>query len=148
MSEHPKQVSLFFEAAHCMSSEVIDNLQFMSSTSVRSTAIMRYWMKKTTNATFGIDKGELVQVAFLQIHCGDGAHLQVLLGSLTGVSLVHFFLICSVLFSNSSGICRTLQAMDNRSGLPVLILSIAMHVSSVQPILSCESRYVESFRKR
>ena len=32
-------------------------------------------MKKTTNATFGIDKGELVQVAFLQIHGGDGAHL-------------------------------------------------------------------------
>ena len=26
MSEHPKQVSLFFEAAHCMSSEVTDNL--------------------------------------------------------------------------------------------------------------------------
>ena len=26
MSEHPKQVSLFFEATHCMSSEVIDNL--------------------------------------------------------------------------------------------------------------------------
>ena len=26
MSEHPKQVSLFFEAAHYMSSEVIDNL--------------------------------------------------------------------------------------------------------------------------
>ena len=26
MSEHPKQVSLFFEAAHCMSPEVIDNL--------------------------------------------------------------------------------------------------------------------------
>ena len=27
-------------------------------------------------------------------------------------------------------------------------LFIAMHVSSVQPILSCESRYVECFRKR
>ena len=105
-------------------------------------------MKKTTNATFGIDKCELVQVAFLQIHGGDGAHLLVLLGSLTGGSLVHFFLICSVLCSISSDICRTLQAMDNRSGLPVLILSIAMHVSSVQPTLSCESRYVESFRKR
>ena len=26
MRKHPKQVSLFFEAAHCMSSEVIDNL--------------------------------------------------------------------------------------------------------------------------
>ena len=57
MSEHPKQVSLFFETAQCMSSGVIDNLKLMSSTSVRSTATMRYWMKKTTNATFGFDKG-------------------------------------------------------------------------------------------
>ena len=36
---------------------------------------MRYWMKKKTNATFDIDKGELVQVALLQIHGGDGAYL-------------------------------------------------------------------------
>ena len=42
----------------------------MSSTNVHSTATMRYWMKKTTNATFDIDKGELVQVALLQIHVG------------------------------------------------------------------------------
>ena len=61
-----------------MSLEVIDNLQFMSSTSIRSTATMRYWMKKTTNATFGIDKGESVQVALLQIHGGDGAYLLLL----------------------------------------------------------------------
>ena len=58
-----------------MSSEVIDNLYFMSSTSVHSTATMRCWMKKTTNATFDIDKEELVQVALLQIHGGDGAYL-------------------------------------------------------------------------
>ena len=45
------------------------------STSLDSTATMRYWMKKTTNATFGIDKGELVQVALLQIHGGHGAYL-------------------------------------------------------------------------
>ena len=38
----------------------------MSSTSFHSTATMRYWKKKT-NATFGIDKKELVQVARLQI---------------------------------------------------------------------------------
>ena len=75
MSERPKQVSLFFEAAHFMSSEVIDMLKFMNSASVHSTATMRYWMKKTTNATFGIDKEELVQVALLQIHGGDGAYL-------------------------------------------------------------------------
>ena len=51
-------------------------------------------MKKTTNATLGTDTGELVQVALLQIHGGDVAYL--LLGSLIGVSLMHFFLICSV----------------------------------------------------
>ena len=77
-------------------------------------------MKKTTNATFGIDKGELVHVALLQIHGGHGAYLSVLLGSLIGVSLVHFFQICSVLYTNSSDACRTLQAMDNRSDFPVL----------------------------
>ena len=54
---------------------------------------MRYWKKKA-NATFGIDKEELVQVALLQIHGGDGAYSQVLLGSL--ISSVHFCLICSV----------------------------------------------------
>ena len=45
----------------------------MSSTSFHSTATMRYWMKKTTNAIFGIDKEELVQVALLQILRGDGS---------------------------------------------------------------------------
>ena len=78
-------------------------------------------MKKTTNATFDTDKGELVQVALLQIHGEDGAFLSVLLGILIGVSLVHFFLICSVLYTNSSDICRTLHVMDNRCGLTVLI---------------------------
>ena len=39
------------------------------------TATMRWWMKKTTSGTFGIDKGELVQVALLQTHGGDGAYL-------------------------------------------------------------------------
>ena len=53
-------------------------------------------MKRTMNATFGIDKEELVQVALLQIHHEDGAYLSVLLGSLIGVSPVHFCLICSV----------------------------------------------------
>ena len=70
---------------------------FMSSTSVHSTATMRYWMKRTTNATFGIDKEELVQVALLQIH---GAYLLVLLESLIGVSSVHFCLVCLVWFSS------------------------------------------------
>ena len=45
----------------------------VSSTSFRSTATMRYWKKKKTNATFGIDEKELVQVAVLQIRGGDGS---------------------------------------------------------------------------
>ena len=53
-------------------------------------------MKKTTIATFGIDKEELVQVALLQIQGGDGAYLSVLLGSLIRVSSVHFCLICAL----------------------------------------------------
>ena len=52
-------------------------------------------MKKKTNATSGIDKGELVQVVLLQIHSGHGAYFSMLFGSLIGVSL-HFFWICSV----------------------------------------------------
>ena len=35
---------------------------------------MRYWMKKT-NATFGIDEKELVQVGLLLILGGDGSYL-------------------------------------------------------------------------
>ena len=50
-------------------------------------------MKMTTNVTFDLDNEELVQVAFLQFHGGDGAYLQVLLGSLIGVSSVQFCLI-------------------------------------------------------
>ena len=75
------------------------NLKNMSSTSVHSTATMRYWMKRTTNAIVGIDRKELVQVALLQIQGGDGAYLLVLLGSLIGVSSVHFRLICSVRYT-------------------------------------------------
>ena len=73
MSNRPKQVSLFFYVAHSMSSEVIDILEFMNSTSVHSTATMRYWMKRTTNAIFGIDIEDFVPVALLQMYGGDGA---------------------------------------------------------------------------
>ena len=45
----------------------------MSSTSFHSTAAMRYWKEKKTNATFGIDEKGLVQVALLQIRGGDGS---------------------------------------------------------------------------
>ena len=57
-------------------------------------------MKKTTNATFGSDRRESVQVALLQIHGGDGAYLKVLLGSLTGASSVHSCPICSVRYTS------------------------------------------------
>ena len=44
---------------------------------------------------------------------------------------MHFFLICSVLYTNTFDICRALLAMDNRSSCANL--SIAMHVSIVLP---------------
>ena len=47
----------------------------MSSTSFHSTATMRYYSKKKTNATIGIDEKELVQVALHQIRGGDGSYL-------------------------------------------------------------------------
>ena len=61
--------------------------------------------------------------------------------------IVHFCLICSVRYT-SYFISRTPQRMGNKKGFPVLISSISMHFSSVQQILSCESRHVESFKKR
>ena len=88
----------------------------MSSTSVHSTA---------TNATFGIDKEELVQVALLQIHGGDGAYLVMLLENLIGVSSVHFCPICLVRFSSFSYISHTPQRMGSRCGLPVPIYPLA-----------------------
>ena len=45
-------------------------LKNMNSTSFHSIATMRYWKRKKTNATFGIDEKGLVQVALLQIHGG------------------------------------------------------------------------------
>ena len=50
----------------------------MSLASGHSTATMMCWMKKTTNATYGIDEKGLVQVAHLQIHGEDGASLLLL----------------------------------------------------------------------
>ena len=44
----------------------------MGSTSFYPTATVK---KKKTSATFGIYGKELVQVALLQIHGGDGAYL-------------------------------------------------------------------------
>ena len=78
-------------------------------------------MKRTTNATFGTDGKELVQVALLQIHGGDGAYLSVLPGSLIGVSSVHFCLICSMRYTSFSEISRTPQKMGNWSGFLLLI---------------------------
>ena len=73
-----QQVDLFFEAAHIMSSEVIDILQFMSSTRGQSTATMMCWMKKTTNAVTDTARKDSVQVALLQTHGEDGASLLML----------------------------------------------------------------------
>ena len=70
-----KQVALFRDAAHFMSSEVLDFDEFMSCTSGHSTATMMCWMKKTTDAISDTGRKESVQVALLQIHGGDGAYL-------------------------------------------------------------------------
>ena len=109
----------------------------MSSTSVQST-----------NATFGIDRKELVQVALFQIHDGDGAHLVVLLGCRIGGSSVHLFLICSVRYTSFSKISRTPQRMGNRNGFPVLICPSRCTSPRSSQFSSCESRYVESRRNR
>ena len=47
-------------------------LKKMSSNNFLSTVTMKYWKKKT-NATFGIDEKELIQVSPLQIRGGDGS---------------------------------------------------------------------------
>ena len=56
-------------------------------------------LEEEEDATSDIDKEESVQVALIQTHGGDGAYLQVLLGSLIGVSSVHSCLICSVRYT-------------------------------------------------
>ena len=84
------------------------------------TATTKNWKKKT-DATFIIDRKKSVLVVLLLIRGGDGSLMWLVLGSLIGVSSVHFCLMCSVRFSSFSYIFRTLQTMDNRSGLPVPI---------------------------
>ena len=112
-----------------MSSEVMDNLQFMSSTNVHSTSTIGVRWRRRRMPPLLLAKKELVQVALLQIHGGDGAHLTVLL-NLIGVSMVHFFLICSVWCTNSFVICRTFQTIDKKSDLLVPICP--SHCTSVQ----------------
>ena len=79
---------------------------------------MRYWKQKT-NATIGIDRKELVQVALLQIRGGDGSLLRLLFGSLIGVSSVHSYPICSVRYTSFPDISHIPQRMGSKSGLPV-----------------------------
>ena len=71
-------------------------------------------MKKTTNAVSDTGRKESVQVALLQIHGEDGAYLSVLLGSLIGVSSVHFCRICSARYTSFSCISLTPQATGDR----------------------------------
>ena len=119
MRKRLQQVALFFDAAHSTSSEGIDFDEFMSSTSGHSTATMMYWMKTTTNAISDTLRKESVQVALLQTHGEDGAYLLMLLGSLIGVSSVHFCQMYSGRYTSFSYISQTPQLMDNRSGLSV-----------------------------
>ena len=116
------------------------NLKIMSSTSFHSTATKRYWRKKKTNAISDTGRKESVQVVVLQIRGEDGAYLLLLLGSLIGVSAVHFCLTYKffLFLSNSSVDGQQVKSFCANS-------SISMHFSSVQPILSSESRYMKSF---
>ena len=109
-----QQVALFFDAAHSTSSKVIDFDEFMSSASGHSTATMMYWMKKTTSAISDTGRKESVQVALLQTHGEDGAYLVMLLGSLIGVSSVHFCQMCSARYTSFSYISQTPQLMGDR----------------------------------
>ena len=72
---------------------------------------MMYWMKKTTNAISETGRNESVQVALLQTHGEDGAYLSMLLGSLIGVSSVHFCQMCSA--TSFSYISQTPQLMGD-----------------------------------
>ena len=51
--------------------------QILSSTSPDSTATMKSWKKKKTNATFGIDEKGFVHFVLLQILGGDGRSMIV-----------------------------------------------------------------------
>ena len=71
-------------------------------------------MKKTTNAISDTGRKESVQVALLQIHGEDGAYLLMRLGSLIGVSSVHFCRMCSARYTSFSHISRAPQVMGDR----------------------------------
>ena len=76
MFTHPVGCSRLLSAVNDLATTFFPKKRIVSSTSAQSTATMKYWMKKKkTNATFGIDKGELVQVPLLQIHGEDGSQL-------------------------------------------------------------------------
>ena len=109
MRKRLQQVALFCDAAHSTSFQGIDFDDFMSS-----TATMMYWMKKATNAISDTGRKESVQLALLQIHGEDGAYLLMLLGSLIGVSSVHFCQMCSARYTSFSFISRTPQVIGDR----------------------------------
>ena len=69
---HPVGCSRLLSAVNDLATTNSKKNFFMSSTSFHSTATIKYWKKKT-NATFGIDEKELVQVVHLQILGGDGS---------------------------------------------------------------------------
>ena len=99
-------------------------------------------MKKTTNAISDTGRKELVQVNLLQIHGEDGAYLLVLLGSLIGVSSLHFCRACSARQTNFSYISRTPQRIGDKSGFSVPTCPSRCTSPRSSQFLSCESRYV------
>ena len=104
--------------------------------------------EETPNATFYIDKENWFR-SFFSRFTVETVHNCVTASRKSDRSFIGAFL--PDLFSVIFHFFRYLSDFSSNGQLEwssFANLSIAMHVSSVQPILSCESRNVESCRKR
>ena len=148
MSKRAKQVSLFFDAAHSTSSEVIDFHQLWDPS---------VFIPLPPWGT-GWRGPRMPPLVLIKVNW-----FRSLLSRFT-VETVHickcFSEVCSEFHQCISAwfvqwdfpiflvSVELLRGWAIGVGFPVLILSISMHFSSIQPTLSCESRYVNTFRKR
>ena len=85
-------------------------LKNTNSTNFHSTAIMKHWKKKNTNANFGIlkKKKDWFRSPFCKFEV-QTVFFVLLLGSLVGVSSVQFCLICSMIQTNFPNMSWTLD---------------------------------------
>ena len=132
----------------------------MSSTNGRSTATMMCWMKRTTNATFGTDRKELVLVALLQRH---GRCIFVSASRKSDRSFIGVFSVSHQFFrylsnpSDNGQMCWELDQVflylsyssdENRQVKSFCATSsIWIHFASVRSVLFCESRNFKIFLK-